>query len=172
MPAPILECKSTLPYPTWNRPLLKDSLQLFFWGLHQDLGANTLATVQRLFSMFPTGTPGVALLLLRLSVAATLLVDGTGYWALVTSSWILIAFLLSAILLCLGLLTPYCSFLCCLTELGVLFTNGGQNQFHLVISIANSAALAILGPGTYSFDAHIFGRRLLSFPPRKTPNSS
>src|SRR5688572_13234570 len=38
-------------------------------------GCSTLATVQRLFSMFPPGLPGLALLLLRTSVASSLLLE-------------------------------------------------------------------------------------------------
>ena len=43
--------------------------------------------------------------------------------------------------------------------------------FHLVISILISAALAILGPGAYSVDARIFGRKLLTVPSRHRPDS-
>ena len=50
---------------------------------------NILSSVQRLFSMFPTGTPGAALLVLRVSIAATLVVSGTAHWVPVTSFWIL-----------------------------------------------------------------------------------
>jgi len=116
--------------------------------------------------MFPAGTAGAALLILRTTVAATLVVDGTAHWALVTSLWILLGFAVIAIFLCLGLLTPYCAVATCLLELGVLLTAGGCDQFHVVISILDGATLAVLGPGAYSIDARIFGRRLLTLPPR------
>jgi hypothetical protein len=113
--------------------------------------------------------PGIGLLLFRISVATAFLVDGTASWTLVTSWWILILFIVPAAELCLGFLTPCCASLCCLVEFGVLWITGGQNEFHLVIALVSSAVLAMLGPGAYSLDARIFGRRLLSVPLRNEP---
>jgi uncharacterized membrane protein YphA (DoxX/SURF4 family) len=55
-------------------------------------------------------------------------------------------------------------------EFCALSVTGGQDIFHLVISILISAALAILGPGAYSVDARIFGRKLLTVPSRHRPD--
>jgi uncharacterized membrane protein YphA (DoxX/SURF4 family) len=123
--------------------------------------------VQRLFSMFASGVPGAALFVLRVSVAATLLEDGTGHGTPVTSLWMLLPIILTATFLCLGLLTPICASLCCLMEFYSLTISGGQDMFHLVMSILTSAVLAMLGPGAYSVDGRIFGRRLLIVPPRQ-----
>jgi uncharacterized membrane protein YphA (DoxX/SURF4 family) len=123
--------------------------------------------VQRLFSMFPSGIAGAALLVLRVSVAVSLLVDGTLRWALVTSPWVLLVFLVPALLLVIGFLTPYASIVTCLVQLGVVIVTGGQHSFHLFLSIPNSLVVALIGPGAYSIDAHIFGRRLLTVPPRR-----
>jgi uncharacterized membrane protein YphA (DoxX/SURF4 family) len=117
--------------------------------------------------MFPTGTAGAALFVLRCTVVASLLVDGTFHWALITSSWILAGLVLIGILLCLGLLTPYSAILACFIQVGLLFMTGSQNASHLGISILNSGVLAILGPGAYSIDARLFGRRLLTVPARR-----
>ena len=117
--------------------------------------------------MFPTGTAGAALLVLRISVAATLVVYGVGNRAQVTFFWIALAIAVSAISLCAGFLTPYCSALCCLIELDFLLAAGAGNEFHLIIAIVNSGVLAVLGPGAYSLDARIFGRRLLAVSPRR-----
>jgi uncharacterized membrane protein YphA (DoxX/SURF4 family) len=117
--------------------------------------------------MFPTGPAGAALWILRVSVAAKLFVEGTAHWTLVTSFWTFLGFAAVAMFLCLGLLTPYCATATCLIMLGVLLMAGGSNQFETFISILNSAALALLGPGAYSIDARIFGRRLLTVPPRR-----
>lgn len=127
--------------------------------------------MQRLFYMFPLGAPGVALFVLRVCVAATLLVDGTAHWTHVTSLWMLVPMALTAICLCLGLLTPCCAFLSCLIEFCTLTLAGRQDMLRLVISILTSAALALLGPGAYSVDSRIFGRRLLNVPPRQRPQS-
>jgi hypothetical protein len=117
--------------------------------------------VQRLFSKFPTGTAGVALLLLRASAATSLLVDGTAHWTLVTSFFSTSLFLLPATLLCIGLLTPYNFLAVIIIELGVFLLSSGQNDFHLLFSIVNCAVVGLIGPGAYSVDARIFGRRLL-----------
>ena len=121
--------------------------------------------------MFPLGAPGAALFVLRLAVAGTLFIDGTVHWTLVTSLWTLVPIVLTAACVCFGLVTPLCASLCCLMEFCTLTVTGGQEIFHLVISILISAALAILGPGAYSVDAQIFGRKLLTVPPRHRPDS-
>jgi uncharacterized membrane protein YphA (DoxX/SURF4 family) len=117
--------------------------------------------------MFPTGTAGAALLVLRVSVAATLVVNGTAHWAPVTSFWILTSLALLGISLCLGIFTPYCSAVGCLIQSYLLVMVGASDEFHLVISILNSGVLAALGPGAYSIDARVFGRRLLTVPARR-----
>jgi uncharacterized membrane protein YphA (DoxX/SURF4 family) len=117
--------------------------------------------------MFPLGTAGAALLILRISVAATLIFDGTAHWTLLTSFWIVLAFAILTVLLCIGLLTPCCSALSSLILLVVWIANRGQDDFHFVIAILNGGILSLLGPGAYSVDARIFGRRLLTLPPRQ-----
>jgi hypothetical protein len=117
--------------------------------------------------MFPTGVAGFALLLLRGLVVATLLVDGTAGWTLAGSSWVFLPFLVVAACLGLGFMTPYCTALCCLAEFRALAVSGAGNQFHLSVAILTSLVLGVLGPGAYSVDSRLFGRRLLSLPSRK-----
>lgn len=122
--------------------------------------------VQRLFSMFPSGTPGLALLLLRLSAAGALLWVGTANYAQWAWGWAAAAVVL-AIGLCLGLMTPYCAFLCCLIEIHAAFLPGPEDECLLLLPILNSLVVAMIGPGAYSLDSHIFGRQLLTLPSRK-----
>ncbi|HEY0785754.1 MAG TPA: hypothetical protein VGD62_07760, partial [Acidobacteriaceae bacterium] len=91
----------------------------------------------------------------------------TAHWSLVTSFATLITFAVPAIFLVLGLLTPCFAALAALVECGVLFTRGGQDQFHLGLAILGSTSVALLGPGAYSVDARLFGRRLLSHAPHQ-----
>jgi uncharacterized membrane protein YphA (DoxX/SURF4 family) len=123
--------------------------------------------MQRLFSMFPAGVAGFALLLLRGLVMATFLVDGTTGWTSAGFPWVFIALVAVAVSLALGFLTPYCAALCCLAEIRALVISSGGNQFHLLTAILTSVILGILGPGAYSLDSRLFGRRLLSLPSRK-----
>jgi hypothetical protein len=117
--------------------------------------------------MFPTGTAGVALVMLRFSVVATLVFDGTAHWLLIASFWPTFGIATLSLFLSLGLFTPYCSIFSCLLQGSALATLGSENRFHLAISILNSGILAGLGPGGYSVDARIFGRRRLTLPPHR-----
>jgi hypothetical protein len=117
--------------------------------------------------MFPTGVAGAALMLLRVSVAAALLLGGTAHWTPASSFWPLVALLLLALLLVIGFLTPYASAIACLVQLGLVMLGGERHNVHLFLSALNSGAMGLLGPGAYSIDAHIFGRRLVTVPPRR-----
>ncbi len=117
--------------------------------------------------MFPTGMAAAALFVLRVSVAATLVVDGPAHWAEAMSFWAFPGCLFLAVCLCLGFLTPYCAVLACIIELGVLFATGGHNAFEGIISVVHSGVVAVLGPGSFSLDGRIFGRRILTVPLRK-----
>lgn len=112
--------------------------------------------------MFPIGAPGIALILLRLLVAATFVVDGSAHWSLVTSTPRLLLYTVPALFLCVGLLTPYCAAFCVLARLVLLLDIESTDAFHIVTSEFMSAALGLLGPGAYSLDAVLFGRRRLT----------
>jgi len=115
--------------------------------------------------MFPTGAAGCALLILRISVSISFLVDATARWANMTAWWSILLFVLPALLIVLGLLTPYACAVEVLLLAGVAIQFAGQDRFHLFLTAVNIVVLALLGPGAYSVDARIFGRRLLTIPP-------
>jgi hypothetical protein len=110
--------------------------------------------------MFPTGTAGVALLILRLSASASLLAHATELPNFAGSFTLLV---ISASALCLGFVTPYVSAVSCLMQLAAVGKPGNHLAVPIIISVANTAALGILGPGAYSLDAKIFGRRIVRF---------
>lgn len=108
--------------------------------------------MQRLFSTFPSGAPGLALVLLRISIAWTLVVDAPVHAS--TPAWIAST---AAALLCGGVLTPIVAGMSAV----LLFDHAGASSMHparLSLAIV-AAALALLGPGAYSVDAWRFGRR-------------
>ena len=120
--------------------------------------------------MFPPGGPGIGLLLLRISVAATFVLIVVNRADLSTIHLIFVGALLIALSLVIGLLTPYLSFVVCMYALVNLFGAGSRLDELLVVSLMlNAAALALLGPGAYSIDARLFGRRVVVVPPRKDP---
>jgi uncharacterized membrane protein YphA (DoxX/SURF4 family) len=120
--------------------------------------------------MFPPGGPGIGLLLLRISVAATFVLIVANRADLSTIHLIFVGALLIALSLVIGLLTPYLSFVVCMYALVNLFGASSRLDELLFASLMlNAAALALLGPGAYSIDARLFGRRVVVVPPRKDP---
>jgi len=119
--------------------------------------------VQRLFSMFPVGLPGLALLLLRLSVASAVLaaVYARGQDP---AGWLLVAAWLLALLLVVGLVTPLIAIIAVVAQLASVPALTGSLAIFIGTSVLNALALALLGPGAYSIDASRFGRRVVKLP--------
>ena len=117
--------------------------------------------MQRLFTIFPGGWPGAGLLVLRLTAAIPLMVDGgldlkgvphSGLHAIQFAAFNV------GILLLTGLWTPIAGALQALIELWVVFSPGHEAVVHLLLA-AVGLSLAMLGPGAWSVDARLFGRK-------------
>ncbi len=121
--------------------------------------------MQRLFSMFPQGWPGIGLLFLRSSVAIALLAEQYCERQALPG-WIQAAAILLSITLFAGYMTPIAAAIGLLLQ-GLCWSRsgGGSAAIAIIISL-DTAALALLGPGSYSIDAFRFGRRVLVLPPR------
>ena len=116
--------------------------------------------------MFPTGSAGVALVVLRSVVAVTVIGD-TSRRSFLNSIPIIDVFVaLMGLCLFLGFLTPYCAVLSCLLELAFLMTSTTSNHLQIGVSALTASAEAALGPGAYSLDARLFGRQLIKIPPK------
>jgi hypothetical protein len=120
--------------------------------------------------MFPAGTAGIALLIMRLASGSALLELLWRHSLSPLASSLL--FILPGIAMFFGFLTPYASAAICLIELTSTVGPEAQLQFFIVISIANTLALGILGPGAYSLDSRIFGRRIIRISSRDKPQHS
>ena len=127
--------------------------------------------MQKLFSAFPGGWPGLGLLLLRVLVGVTLVVETLAYaqatpltlsngaaatLVLIIASCLLVGFLtpISAILTGLGAIS--------LSVSGTFESN--QTSLNLIVL---ATAIGLLGPGAFSIDARMFGRREISIPSRQ-----
>jgi hypothetical protein len=114
--------------------------------------------------MFPARAPGVALLMLRFSLAVAIFDTGAGCLKSPLSLLFCVALAVLSLLLCIGVLTPIVSVLACLFELASFFLFAHTDGRYIVLTSVNAAAIALLGPGAYSLDARLFGRRVITFP--------
>ena len=127
--------------------------------------------LQRLFSTFPDGWPGIGLLLLRLGISFRVIYIATAGLsgkpadpATLTQSLIAAA---AGLFLVAGLWTPIVGTLLVLDEVWIAFSLSLSHQADIAVPLflaVLAASLAMLGPGAWSIDARLFGRR--RFPKR------
>jgi hypothetical protein len=115
--------------------------------------------------MFPGGIAGVALLVLRFSAAGMLLISAFPEGDVSVSPLKALAVVAISVVLCLGLFTPAACILPILIEAATLPQLSMSGAIATILHIAVTISLLMLGPGAYSIDAKIFGRRLIQ-PPR------
>jgi uncharacterized membrane protein YphA (DoxX/SURF4 family) len=134
--------------------------------------------LNRLFSSFPDGRPGLGLLLLRLAIGAVAIVLGisciTSANHRAASVWFVGAILAaSGTALIVGFITVVASILLGLCVVGIAFSwipapplgALGAPLLGLLIGIV-ALGLALMGPGAFSVDGYLFGRREIVIPPR------
>lgn len=130
----------------------------------------------RLYIRFPTRGPGIGLLLLRVAIGATLiahsaLISQTQNLRIAVAAMSVFA-LLSGLALLAGFVTPIASIIALVIVAGTglswfpAFNGGVIAGNHLSLDVAVMAvAIALLGPGVFSVDAVLFGRRKIIIPP-------
>jgi len=119
--------------------------------------------VQRLFSTFPGGAPGVGLLLLRLCLSLTLIYFGLPDVAGKLSEPLTLNLLAAAgaIFVLAGLWTPVVGTLISLDEIWIAVHLDPWRPpawIHVLLTLV-SASVVMLGPGAWSIDARLFGRK-------------
>jgi len=124
--------------------------------------------LQRLFSAFPDGWPGLGLLLLRIVVGVTAAVQGGTHLTTVdhlTLGPCVVAGLAiaSGAALVVGCFTPFTSVVLSSSILLFWFPSPAAGLFldkiAALLIVADGIAVALLGPGAFSVDALMFGRR-------------
>lgn len=110
--------------------------------------------------MFPAGAPGYGMLILRIGLAASLHIDPSGHFAANPNMPVFLGFATLSGSLALGLLTPLASLLAGVAEAAILLT-GTSGSVIALLGPLDAAVLLLLGPGAYSLDARLFGRRVV-----------
>jgi hypothetical protein len=113
--------------------------------------------------MFPAGRAGVGLLLLRLSTVAALLIGTQGEFGPTLHGYTAMACWTLAVPLGIGLATVICAAAYLVVDVELLLTAVGPHVRFIAVAALLSASLALLGPGAYSLDARLFGRRVVVF---------
>ena len=117
--------------------------------------------MQRLFSTFASGWPGIGLLLQRILAAILLVRFGIIATAGAPFLSLMIPQIVAAcagILLLVGLWTPIVGTSIAVIELWIALTHPSDPWIPIVLATLGGTA-AMIGPGAWSIDARLFGRR-------------
>jgi len=116
--------------------------------------------LQRLFSTFPNSWPGRGLLLQRAVTATILFCSGFAHLREPSQFALTFPHVIgtgAGLLLLLGLWTPVCGALIAVVEIWVAYSSGGAGV--PILLATSGATLAMIGPGAWSIDARLFGRK-------------
>jgi hypothetical protein len=111
--------------------------------------------------MFPAGAAGCGLLLVRVCVAGMLARNIILDAAVSVPTWEIAGVVILSGAFLLGAFTPVG---CCISvalQIFVLLRVHQPNPLHFAFSFCITAALFLLGPGAFSLDSRLFGRRLI-----------
>ena len=125
------------------------------------MGPVTENILQRLFSTFAEGWPGFGLLLQRVLTSVVLLYFGGTHLTETTSLGPSLPHLFAALagmLLLFGLWTPLAGTAIAIVEVWIFLARSG-NPLVATVLLSLGATLAMIGPGVWSIDAQLYGRK-------------
>lgn len=118
--------------------------------------------MQRLFSTFADSWPGFGLLVQRLLTGIALIHNGIGRLGTPAAGLIIpeITGAFLGLFILAGLWTPFAGGLVAAIELWVILAGGSDIWMSLMLATFGGT-LAMIGPGAWSIDARLFGRKHL-----------
>jgi hypothetical protein len=131
------------------------------WAKAADSPSLYATEVQRLFSMFPGGSAGVALMILRVCAGGLLLMCAFTRGQFDSPGWPVIGMGSILLLMGVGALTPIACAVGAFVEAFYILHSHGTDMLQAIFALLVTVALALLGPGAFSVDAKLFGRRLI-----------
>ena len=117
--------------------------------------------MQRLFSSFADGWPGAGLLLLRLLAGSGLLFGGSvSARSAFDAAQMVPPVLATAFgaMLVVGLFTPFAGIMAAAVEVWIAFSHPGSRWPQIGLA-GLCLSLVMIGPGAWSIDARLFGRK-------------
>jgi len=129
-----------------------------------------------MFSTFPDGISGLGLLILRAALGGMLVIRvftclrDRHDWSPVTSVLVLLM-VLSALLIITGYRTRFAGMVATVATVGSMISLAGGSSLETldtrtteVLAIVIAVAVSCLGPGAFSLDSRLFGRREIVIP--------
>jgi putative oxidoreductase len=129
--------------------------------------------MMRSLSRYPDGAAGIALVLLRLACAwiAFLMIARLPFPQFSPNASIVVS-VAFALTLALGFGTRIVAFVLAAATMATAFMTGNDSALTMIARACGCAALGLLGPGAYSIDANVFGRRVIRLQPRGPDRAS
>jgi hypothetical protein len=111
--------------------------------------------------MFPAGAAGWGLFLLRVCAAGMLvrnsIIDATAP----IPTWQIAGVIILVIAFCVGAFTPVTCCVSAVMQILLVLHAHESNPYHIAFTFCVTAVLFLLGPGAFSLDSRLFGRRLI-----------
>ena len=136
-------------------------------GLPAAKTAGIVVMMLRSLSRYPDGAAGIALVLLRLACAwiAFLVIARLPFLQFSPNASIVVSAVF-ALALALGFGTQIVAFVPAAAAIASAFMTGSDSALTMIARACGCVALGLLGPGAYSIDANVFGRRIIRLEPR------